>query len=143
MEYGARSMNATSKQGEVPRKQLQQFGWLMGGVFLVLGLWPLFLHAEEPRIWALIVSGVFGLLGLVWPQGLKPIFRGWMFLGEKVGWFNSRVLLGIVFFLLVTPIGWLMSLLGKRPLQLGFDSEAETYRVVKSARSADHVTKPF
>jgi hypothetical protein len=66
-----------------------------------------------------------------------------MIFGEKIGWLNSRILLGLVFYGLLTPISLLMVLLGKRPLQLKFDPKAETYRVPKVARSADHVLKAF
>ena len=87
--------------------------------------------------------------GVVWwpgsgvSRGLTPVFRLWMTSGKKMGWLNSRILLSLLFYLIITPMGWVMALLGKRPLQLGFDSQAESYRVPKEARSADHVTKAF
>ena len=128
---------------EPDTKRLRQFGWLMGGVFVIIGIWPLLWRAEGVRIWALAVAGFFGGMGVVFPTGLAPLFRLWMKFGEKIGWINSRILLSILFYLIVTPIGWLMTLLGKQPLQLGFDPKADTYRVLKPARASDHVTKPF
>ena len=130
-------------QKDVPQKQLRQFGWLMGGVFAVITFWPLVFRGDGIRLWAGIIAAMFGLLGLVYPNGLKPLYRGWMIFGEKIGWVNSRILLGIVFYGLLTPISFLMGVLGKRPLQLGFDPNAETYRVPKEPRSADHVLKAF
>ena len=130
-------------QKDVPQKQLRQFGWLMGGVFAVITFWPLVVRGDGIRLWAGIIAAMFGLLGLVYPNGLKPLYRGWMIFGEKIGWVNSRILLGIVFYGLLTPISFLMGVLGKRPLQLGFDPNAETYRVPKEPRSADHVLKAF
>ncbi len=129
------------KEPDTPR--LRQFGWLMAGVFLVIALWPLVWRAEGVRIWALAISGLFGGMGVLFPAALAPVFKLWMKFGEKIGWINSRILLSIVFYLILTPIGWVMTLLGKRPLQLGFDSQADTYRVLKTARASDHVTKPF
>jgi hypothetical protein len=136
-------MNSQASQTETPLKQLRQFGWLMGGVFGIITFWPLVFRGEGIRIWAFIIAGVFGLLGTVFPNALKPVYRAWMIFGEKIGWLNSRILLGLLFYGMVTPISWLMRLLGKRPLQLEFDPKAETYRVPKEARSPDHVLKPF
>jgi len=136
-------MNSQASQTETPLKQLRQFGWLMGGVFGIITFWPLVFRGEGIRIWAFIIAGVFGLLGTVFPNGLKPVYRAWMIFGEKIGWLNSRILLGLLFYGMVTPISWLMRLLGKRPLQLEFDPKAETYRVPKEARAPDHVLKPF
>ncbi len=133
----------SQQQPEPDRNQLRHFGWLMGGVFLLVAVWPLLLRAEGVRLWALGVAGLFGGMGLVFPRGLTPVFRLWMKFGEKMGWLNSRILLSLLFYLILTPMGWVMALLGKRPLQLGFDSQAESYRVPKEARSADHVTKAF
>ncbi len=136
-------MTPSTPQQEVPLKQLRQFGWLMAGVFALVTLWPLVVRGDGIRMWAGILAGIFGVLGTVFPTGLKPVYRGWMFFGEKIGWVNSRILLGLVFYGLLTPISWLMRLLGKRPLQLGFDPKADTYRVLKEARTADHVLKAF
>lgn len=130
-------------QKDVPLKQLRQFGWMMGGVFAIVAFWPLVFRGEGIRMWAGSIAGVFAVLGLVFPNGLKPVYRAWMIFGEKIGWLNSRILLGIVFYGLLTPISFLMVLLGKRPLQLRFDPQAESYRVPKKARAADHVLKAF
>ena len=130
-------------QQDVPLKQLRQFGWLMGGVFALVTFWPLVVRGEDIRMWAGIIAGILGVLGTVFPNALKPIFRGWMIFGEKIGWVNSRILLGIVFYGLLTPISLLIRVLGKRPLQLSFDPQAETYRVPKEARAANHVLKAF
>jgi hypothetical protein len=136
-------MSSTAKQTEDPMKLLRQFGWLMGGVFGFISLWPLMFRGDGIRMWALLIAGVFGILGTVLPQALKPVYRGWMIFGEKIGWVNSRILLGLVFYGLLTPISLVMVLLGKRPLQLQFDPKADTYRVPKVARAADHVLKAF
>ena len=136
-------MTSPTPQKDVPLNQLRQFGWLMAGVFAIVTFWPLVVRGDGIRMWAGILFGIFGVLGTVFPTGLKPVYRGWMFFGEKIGWVNSRILLGLVFYGLVTPISWLMRLLGKRPLQLAFDPKADTYRVLKEARAADHVLKAF
>ncbi|MDH5586723.1 MAG: SxtJ family membrane protein [Nitrospirota bacterium] len=136
-------MKTQHPKQDVPLTQLRQFGWLMGGVFALVTFWPLVVRGEDIRMWSGIIAGIFGVLGTVFPNALKPIFRGWMIFGEKIGWVNSRILLGIVFYGLLTPISLLIRVLGKRPLQLSFDPQAETYRVPKEPRAANHVLKAF
>jgi hypothetical protein len=124
-------------------KELRSFGLLMGGVFLTVGLWPLVFHGESLRVWASLIAGFFGAMGVLFPKGLEPLHRIWMKIGEKLGWINSRIILGIMFFGIFTPMAFIMGLLGKRPLQLGYDHKANSYRVLKKARDPDHVLKPF
>lgn len=124
-------------------KELRSFGLLMGGVFLIVALWPLVFHGGSIRVWAGIIAAAFGAMGVVFPKGLGPLHRLWMKIGEKLGWINSRIILGIMFFGIFTPMAFIMGLLGKRPLQLRYDPQATSYRVLKKARAADHVLKPF
>lgn len=124
-------------------KELRSFGLLMGGVFLIVALWPLVFHGGSIRVWAGLIAGAFGSMGVVFPKGLEPLHRLWMKVGEKLGWINSRIILGIMFFGIFTPMAFVMGLLGKRPLQLDYDPKATSYRVLKKARAADHVLKPF
>lgn len=115
----------------------------MAGVFFLIALWPLLVHGEGLRLWAGFIAGAFGLLGLIWPTGLEPVHRIWMIIGEKLGWVNSRIILGLMFYGIFTPVALMMSLLGKRPIPRGYDPKADTYRVLKEARDPKHVLKPF
>lgn len=133
----------TSTIHQPTNKDLRSFGLLMGGVFLIVAVWPLVFHGESLRVWASLIAVVFGVMGMVFPKGLGPLHRVWMKIGEKLGWINSRIILSLLFFGMFTPMSFVMGLLGKRPLQLGYDPKANSYRVVKKARAADHVLKPF
>ena len=133
----------TSTIHQPTNKDLRSFGLLMGGVFLIVAVWPLVFHGESLRVWASLIAAVFGTMGMVFPKGLGPLHRVWMKIGEKLGWINSRIILSLLFFGMFTPMSFVMGLLGKRPLQLGYDPKANSYRVVKKARAADHVLKPF
>ena len=81
-------MSSHTSQKDIPKKQLRQFGWLMGGVFAIICLWPLVFRGEGIRMWAGIIAGIFGILGMVFPNGLTPVYRAWMIFGEKIGWLN-------------------------------------------------------
>ena len=127
----------------IPLSQLRSFGLLMGGVFLLVALWPFLLGGEVIRLWAAIVASCFGLVGLVYPLALGPVFRVWMKIGERLGWINSRIILSLLFFVIFTPMRVILSLLGKKPLSLSYDPEAGTYRVPKKARDTKHLLKTF
>ena len=133
----------TTKIHQTTSKELRSFGLLMGGVFLIVAVWPLVIRGESLRVWASLIAGFFGAMGVLFPKGLEPLHRIWMKIGEKLGWINSRIILGILFFGMLTPMAFIMGLLGKRPLQLRYDPKATSYRVLKNARAADHVLKPF
>ncbi|HEU4685551.1 MAG TPA: SxtJ family membrane protein [Nitrospira sp.] len=128
---------------EVTKKVLRQFGLMVGGIFLVIALWPLVWRQEPLRSWALVVGLVLTLTGAVMPEALRQIYRGWMFLGHVLGWVNTRIILGILFYGIVTPMGIVMKLTGRDPMRRGFDPEATTYRVPREPRPASHMKNMF
>src|SRR3982751_6808702 len=89
----------------IEKKQLRSFGLLVGSIFSVIGIWPVLLRGEPMRLWALCIGIPLILLGGVLPTILGPIYTGWMWIGHVLGWINTRILLGIVFYGLVTPTG--------------------------------------
>jgi hypothetical protein len=77
--------------------------------------------------WWLTGSVLFALVALVYPRVLGPLNRLWMKFGLLLAAVISPIMLGIIFYLCITPIGYLMRLLGKDPMRLRFDSQADTY----------------
>jgi hypothetical protein len=124
-------------------KQLRQFGLVVGGIFAAIGLWPVLVRAERPRFWALAVGGALMVFGLVLPRSLTHVRRGWMAAGEALGWINARVLLSVVFYGLVTPIGIVRRRTGRDRMRCGFEPGATTYRVAKPLRPSAHMTHQF
>ena len=125
------------------RKELRQFGLLVGAVFTVIGLWPLVFRDEPLRVWAIGPGGLLIVLGAILPQILAPIHKGWMWVGHILGWINTRILLGIVFYLLITPIGLVFRLMGKDTMRQAFAESSTTYRVVRSPRPHSHMKYQF
>lgn len=125
------------------RKELRQFGLLVGAVFTVIGLWPLVFRGETLRLWAVGSGGSLIVLGAILPQFLAPFHRGWMGIGHLLGWINTRILLGIVFYALVTPIGFVFRLMGKDRMRQVFCESSTTYRVVRSPRPHCHMKYQF
>jgi hypothetical protein len=131
-------------QNRVQSQQLRRFGLLVGGIFGLIGLWPVVLRSAAPRAWALVLGGLLILPALVWPTSLGPVYRGWMTIGHALGWVNTRLLLGLVFYGLITPMGLVRRfLLGRDPMRRQFEPEADTYRVPRQPRPATHLKQQF
>ena len=128
---------------EVSNKQLREFGWLVGGVFVIIGFWPLLLRSEPLRLWALGPGAALMIAGTLLPAVLAPIFKGWMWIGHVLGWINTRILLGLVFYGLVTPIGIVFRLMGKDAMRLVAQEASSTYRVIRKARPREHMKYQF
>lgn len=124
-------------------KQLRVFGLLVGGIFGILGLWPLIFRSEAPRVWGLALAGLLIIPGLAFPRILAPVYRFWMALGHVLGWVNTRLILGVIFFGLITPMSLTMRLFGKDSMRRNFERTAETYRVTRSSRPGFHMRHQF
>ena len=95
----------------------RSFGIVFFIVFLLIALYPL-IHSEEIRFWSIIISLIFLVLGLLNSKILAPLNKLWFKFGIFLGKIISPLIMGIIFFLVVTPIGILMRLLGKDLLNL-------------------------
>ncbi len=125
-------------------KQLRSFGLMVGGVFAAMGLWPVLFRGDDPRLWALVLASLLVIPALVLPMSLGPVYRGWMAVGCVLGWINTRVILGVIFYGLFTPIGLVRRfLLAKDSTTRRFEPEADTYRVVRQPRPSSHMKRQF
>lgn len=102
------------------------FGFVFAGFFALLsGLawW----NASSLLVYWLCAAALFLGVALAVPQALAPLNRLWFRFGLLLNAIVSPIIMGLLFFLTITPIGWLMRLFGARPLNLKFDSAAESY----------------
>jgi len=113
----------------VEASQLRSFGLLVGGIFAIIGAWPLLLRGDAVRLWVLLVSGLLMASALLLPSILKPIYHVWMRIGAILGWVNTRIILAIGFFLVFSPMGLVMRLFGRDALLRKLDPTLNTYRV--------------
>ncbi len=94
--------------------------------------------------WILGSSAVVGVLGVLWPAAIRWIYVVWVAAVFPIGWVMSYVLLGGVFYLVVTPIGLIMRLCGHDPMQRKFDPQAKTYwQPREQAKSTDRYFRQF
>ena len=115
---------------EIKISSNRSFGIVFFIVFLLIALYPL-LKSNDLRIWSLIISFVFLTLGLINSKILTPLNRLWFKFGLLLGKFISPLIMGIIFFVVVTPIGIIMRLLKKDLLNLKYNKK-ETYWIDKS-----------
>ncbi|HLK13133.1 MAG TPA: SxtJ family membrane protein [Candidatus Binatia bacterium] len=89
-------------------RELRKFGLTVGGAFLVLGTVSWWRgHVVPPRVlWTL--GALLLAPGLLAPALLAPVERAWMRLAEALGWVNTRLILGVLFYVVVTPLGWVL-----------------------------------
>lgn len=108
----------------------KSFGIVFFLFFFIVSIWPLFKN-EDVRIWSLIISIIFLVLGLLNSSVLTPLNKIWFKFGILLGNFVSPIVMGIVFFGIVTPTSFIMRLLGKNLLGLK-KSKKDTYWIERS-----------
>ena len=101
----------------------RSFGIVFFAVFLIIAIYPL-INGDELRLWSLIISIFLLFLGLINSQILNPFNKLWFKFGIFLGKIISPLVMGIIFFLVVTPIGILMRLLNKDLLNLKFNNNS-------------------
>ena len=108
----------------------RSFGIVFFIVFLLIALYPL-TYNEEIRVWSVIISLIFLVLGLLNSKILTPLNKLWFKFGILLGKIVSPLIMGIIFFLVVTPIGFIMRLLGKDVLNLKYNKN-KSYWIEKN-----------
>jgi hypothetical protein len=104
----------------------RSFGLVFAAVFAIVAFWPL-LSRAQPRWWSVGVAAAFACVALAAPRLLATPNRLWMRFGVWLGRVVAPVATGVLFFVVFTPIGALMRAMGKDPLRLRREPDAETY----------------
>lgn len=108
----------------------RSFGIVFAVVFLLIGLWPL-LDGGAVRWWSLAVAFVFAVLAAIRPGLLAPVNRLWLRLGLLLNRIVSPLVMALLFYLIITPLAFLMRLTGKDPLRLKYDPEVRSYWIAR------------
>ena len=115
---------------KVKKSSNKSFGIVFFIVFIIIGFWPL-LDINTYRLWAIIIAFIFLALGLVNSKLLTPLNILWFKFGIFLGKIVSPIVMGVVFFIVVTPIGLIMRLLKKDVLGLKYNKD-KSYWIEKS-----------
>ena len=100
----------------------RSFGFVFFAVFLLIGFYPL-INQGDVRVWSIILSLIFLFLGFLNSKLLSPLNKIWFKFGNFLGKIISPVIMGIIFFLVVTPIAILMRLLKKDLINIKFNND--------------------
>ena len=113
----------------------RKFGLTVGAILAALSLLPL-LHGKPPRPWLLALGLVLFGLGLLAPRALGPLNRLWFRFGLLLGQITNPIVMGILFFLVMVPMGWILRRRGHDLLSLRRDGGADTYWIAREPQSA-------
>ena len=128
------------------KEELREFGMVTATIIALLFglLLPYLFDRPIPDLpLPFKVSIVLAGIALILPIALKPLYVIWMAIGFVLGWINTRIILGIVFYLLFTPVSLLMKLLRKDPLHRKLTAKIESYRKIRSAPPKTQMEKPY
>lgn len=123
------------RQLKTSDRDLRKFGLVVGGVFATLGLFFLWRHKT---FWPYFLwpGGVLVLFGTVLPRALKWVYILWMSVAFVLGFVMAHVILTLLFFLIITPMGLAARLIGKDFLSLKLDRSAKSYWIARQKKSA-------
>jgi len=108
------------------KKDLRKFGLTVGGVLLIIAA-LLFYFEKSSAIYFVVIGGLLFISGMVIPQLLKPFNKIWMGLAIVLGFFMSRLIFTVLFYLVLTPISLIARIVGKKFMILKYDKSVQTY----------------
>ena len=124
-------------------RELRNFGLLLGALFAALfGVLP-YAFRHHLHFWPFILAALLWTAALSRPPILRYVHAGWTRLGLALGWVNTRIILTLFFASSIVPVGLVMRLFGRDPMQRRFDRTRDSYRVPSRQRSAQSMESPF
>lgn len=135
MPAGRRS-SPLIEQVNASRKNVRNFGFLFGGITFVVAAYMMY-RGNPNWIWASSAGLVFAAGGAALYPLMKPVYTAWMLFAYVLGWINTRVILGLFFYLVMTPLGLLLRLTGKDLLDEKIDRTVGTYWIRRERKPFD------
>lgn len=135
--------SATHKIPELDRKGLREFGFVTGAIVAVLfGLFFPWLLERSIPLWPWVVFGVMSTWSLVAPLSLRLVYRAWMRFGLLLSKITTPIVMGLVFYVVITPFGLVLKLAGKDAMRRRFDGR-DTYRVTREDVRENSLEHPY
>ena len=104
----------------------RSFGIVFFFVFVIVSLWPL-INENSLRVWSIFVAIIFLILGLMNSKLLTPLNLLWFKFGKLLGFIIAPIVMGIVFFVVITPTGLIMKIIGKDLLNNKYNNKIKSY----------------
>jgi len=125
-----------NRRQEVNGSSHRAFGFVFAVVFLIVGAYPL-ISGGEIRRWSLAVAAAFLLLSLAAPGLLRPLNRLWFRFGMLLHRFVTPIVMGVIYYLVLTPVAAVTRLFIRDPLRLKYDRSVETYWIDRPESEAE------
>ncbi|EIJ35983.1 SxtJ family membrane protein [Thiothrix nivea] len=123
---------------------LRNFGLLTGGIFAVLfGLLFPWLGKYPIPVWPWVTMLIFWIPAIIYPESLQLVYKVWMKIGLTLGWVNTRVLLGVSYYLIIAPTGALMGLFKQGHIRQLATNKTGSLRQPSHARPRNHFERLF
>ena len=129
---GANFHESLAREHEVKSGSDRAFGLVLAAACCIIAGWGYWSGGTSWSYWS--VAGIaFLTAALLWPAGLASLNRLWFRLGRLLHRVVNPLVMGLLFFMVITPIGLLMRLFGKRSIPLDFDRDSTSYWIARSA----------
>ena len=125
---------------EIKKNSTKSFGILFFIVFFVIGVWPVF-DSENLRLWSIILSFLFLISGLTNANFLNPLNKTWIKFGEILGKIIAPVVMFLIFFVLITPYGFVIRIFGKDLLNIKLSNKTSYW--IKREKDAGTMKRQF
>lgn len=112
------------------KRDLRNFGLIIGGVLMIIGLWWL-MRSRPHWLWLMLLGAIIILAGLTAPFLLKPFQKVWMIFGILMGWLMTRIILFLIFFFVFVPISILAKIFKKKLLDLDIQPKLSSYWILR------------
>jgi len=122
------------------RSSERSFGVLFFIVFLLIAIWPL-LSGDPIKVWSLVISIAFLAIAFLKQELLKPFNSSWIKLGEILGIIIAPIVMGLIFFFIVTPLSLVMRVFGKDVLKLKISKDNSYW--IKRKKNINTMDKQF
>ena len=129
---------------ELDAAGLRRFAFVTGGIVAVLfGLALPWLLGFGHPLWPWVLAAVLGAWGLLAPASLRPVYRGWMRFGLLMNRIVTPVILGVLFYLVITPVALVMKIIRRDPMARSLEGDAESYRVPSVKAPREKMERPY
>ena len=129
---------------ETEEKTLKSFARVISlALCIIFGMLLPWLWNYQWPVWPWIIAGMLMLTGMIRPLLLRGLYRNWHHFAEIIGRFNSRIILGLIFFVMMTPVALFLRLIGKQPLSQKSQKNNGSYCQPSASRDKSHFEKPF
>lgn len=124
-------------------KKLRGFGLIVGAVFILLGSWFFWKGVSPWRFVFGFIGTSLVTAGLIAPRALRTIYKGWMGFAFGVGWIVSRIILALLYYVVVTPVGLAARLLGKKFMDIDMRKKKDSYWIMRERNQQDKYEKMY